>query len=56
MGNGLQANLPPVERAEKSGPENFSLAPACHQTRLRQEDEDEANSYDSDETSKTNLF
>lgn len=55
MDNGLQANVPPVEREEKSESDNFSLTPACQQTHLREEDEDETNSYDSDETSKINL-
>ncbi|MCI4392535.1 hypothetical protein PGIGA_G00147040 [Pangasianodon gigas] len=50
MGNGLQEKVPPVEREEKSEPDSFSLAPTCQQTPGREEDEDETNSYDSDET------
>lgn len=53
MDNELQTNVPPAEREDKNKPGNFSLAPASQQS-LREEDEDEMNSYDSDETSKIN--
>lgn len=54
MGSGLQVNVHPGESDEKREPDNFSLPPDCQQT-LRENDEDETNSYDSDETSKINL-
>ncbi|XP_046698125.1 rabphilin-3A isoform X1 [Silurus meridionalis] len=47
MGNGLQGK---VQTGENSDLTNFSLAPARQQNSVREEDEDELNSYDSDET------
>lgn len=55
MGNGLQANVLPVEREQKSEPDQFSQSPDCQQI-PREEDEDETNSYDSDEASKSIIF
>ncbi|KAI5628653.1 rabphilin-3A isoform X2, partial [Silurus asotus] len=47
MGNGLQGK---VQTGENSDLKNFSLASARQQNSVREEDEDELNSYDSDET------
>ncbi|XP_072520627.1 rabphilin-3A [Salminus brasiliensis] len=47
---GFQEKAPSVEREERRQPASYNLPPARHQAPPPEEDEDEANSYDSDET------
>ncbi|XP_066513088.1 LOW QUALITY PROTEIN: rabphilin-3A-like [Hoplias malabaricus] len=49
MSSGFQDRVPPAEREERKQPMSYNLPPARHPAPPPEEDEDEANSYDSDE-------